>query len=136
MTRKEFLAQMGIGATGALMVACLGGCSKASNPAPAPVNFTLDLNLPANAALGQNGGYVYSNGVIVAKTMSGNLIAVSQACTHQGVTVVYDNQNNVFFCSAHGSAFNTSGAVVNGPANSPLRQYTVSTSGNIVTITG
>jgi cytochrome b6-f complex iron-sulfur subunit len=40
------------------------------------------------------------------------------------------------YCGAHGSAFSTTGAVVNGPANSPLRQYHVAVSGNMITITG
>ena len=100
------------------------------------MNFTLDLTQGGNAALNTNGGYVYSNGVIVARTLAGQLIAVSQACTHQGVSVVYDGQQGQFVCNAHGSRFSNTGGVVAGPANSPLRQYNVAVNGNIITITG
>jgi cytochrome b6-f complex iron-sulfur subunit len=136
MNRKEFLAQLGLVSGTGIVISCLQGCAKEQVNAPTHVNFALDMNLPANAALSQNGGYVYSNGIIVARTISGALIAVSHACTHQGVTVVYDKQNNIMYCPAHGSAFSTTGAVVNGPANAALTQYNVAVNGNIITITG
>lgn len=141
MDRKTFLSSIGLSAGTILIASCLGACSKdtVNNEAPAPapaVDFTLDLTQPANAALNNAGGYVYSNGVIVAKTLAGAIIAVSQSCTHQGVTVQYQSDNNQFYCSGHGSAFSLTGAVKNGPANGALKQYTVSISGNSVRING
>lgn len=136
MTRKEFLAQIGLTAGAGIVISCLQGCEKDAPPAPTNVNFNLDLTQVGNAALNTNGGYIYSNGIIVARTMAGQMIAVSQACTHQGVSVVYDGQQGQFVCNAHGSKFSGSGSVVNGPANSPLKQYNVAVNGNIITITG
>jgi cytochrome b6-f complex iron-sulfur subunit len=136
MNRKEFLSQLGLGAAGVVVFGCLSGCSKSSISGPSNVNFNLDLSSPSNTALLQNGGYLYSNGLIVAKTMTGGYIAVSQACTHQGATLIYDNTNDILFCPAHGSAFNDNGSVKHGPANSPLKQYVVTVNGNVLTISG
>ena len=143
MDRKDFLSALGYTSGALLFTSCLAGCAKnaASSPTPTPtppqaVNFNLDLSLPANSALNSPGGYVYSNNVIVAKTAAGVLIAVSQACTHQGISVQYVNDKNQFYCPNHGSNFKDSGAVINGPANTPLKQYTVTVAGNIATIKG
>ncbi|MEQ1554751.1 MAG: Rieske (2Fe-2S) protein [Ferruginibacter sp.] len=142
MDRKEFLSALGLSAGAILLTTCLGGCKKESDDdggnviAPSNVNFNLDLSLPANAALNTAGGYVYANGVIVAKTTSGTIIAVSQACTHAGTSVQFVGSSNQFYCPNHGAKFNTTGGVTNGPATSALKQYAVTISGNIVTVVG
>lgn len=123
MDRKEFLATFGLGAVGLL---CLGGCKSDENSiidAPTNVDFTLDLTSPANAALNTNGGYVYNAGVVVARTTAGAFVAVSQRCTHQGTTVVFEAGNNRFHCPNHGSNFATNGSVINGPAERTLTTY-------------
>ena len=38
--------------------------------------------------------------------------------------------NNRFYCSGHGSLFSTTGAVLNGPAAAPLKQYKTTRTGN------
>ena len=67
MDRKEFLSQLGLGSAAVFMGACMAGCGK-EGAAPARVDFTLDLSAPANAALNTPGGFVYNQGVIVART--------------------------------------------------------------------
>jgi cytochrome b6-f complex iron-sulfur subunit len=131
MDRREFLSAAGIGAVATVCVSCLSGCSQQSNPISPPTNvdFTLDLTSAANAALANDGGYVYSNGVIVARTSGGGYIAVSQQCTHQGANVVYRLPSNDFYCGAHGSKFSATGAVTQGPAGSPLGSYKTTLSG-------
>ena len=131
MNRKEFLSIFGIGAAAVACSYCLGGCNT-QDPISAPTNvdFTLDLTNPAYAALKTNGGYYYQGGVIVARTIGGVYIAVSQACTHEGTTVVYDPRTDQFYCSAHGSLFATNGAVNRGPAGSPLATYKITLTGN------
>ena len=142
MNRKDFLSAIGISGGGLLLATCMGACAKTGADAPAPaappsgLDFTLDMSLPANAALNNPGGYVYSNGIIVAKTVAGSIVAVSQVCTHQGTTVEYQKSSNQFYCPNHGANFNTTGAVVNGPATSPLKQYTVTVTGNMVRVKG
>ncbi|QEC67829.1 Rieske (2Fe-2S) protein [Panacibacter ginsenosidivorans] len=130
MDRKQFLSEMGFSAAGLLMISCLGGCSKSSATPAASKDFTVDLNAGSSAALGSPGGYIYTNGVIVAQTLAGKFIAVSQSCTHEGVTVTYDGTADHFYCPAHGSVFNDSGKVINGPANNPLQEYTVDVNGS------
>lgn len=137
MDRKEFLAQLGLTSAAIFAGACLGGCSKEDNPTtggggttpPSNVDFTINLADPANAALNTAGNYIYQSGIIIAKTLSDTYIAVSQACTHQGTSVVFQGTNDRFFCPNHGSTFSTSGAVTNGPAASPLKRYNTALSG-------
>ena len=140
MERKEFLSLIGLGSASALAAVCLGSCSKStvgdSNVPVAPinVNISLDLTLPANSSLGSVGGYVYTGGIIVAKTTAGDFIAVSQLCTHQGATVRYEGANQRFYCASHGSTFSNTGAVTVGPATTALKQYNTSLSGNILSV--
>ena len=136
MDRREFLSTAGIGAVAAACAYCLGGCKPQDNPISAPTNvdFTLDLTNSAYAGLRTNGGYIYNDGVIVARTVNGTYVAVSQACTHQGNTVVYDPASNSFYCPAHGSLFTTSGAVIRGPAGGPLMSYKTTLNGNQVRV--
>jgi cytochrome b6-f complex iron-sulfur subunit len=131
MNRKEFLSLVGIGATGVFVTSCLSACKKEKNT---NIDFTLDLSSSANSALAANGGYIISQGVIVAKTSAGEYIAVSAACTHEGVNVQFQSSSNRFHCPGHGANFNTNGTVQNGPANSPLSKYNTSLSGNMLRV--
>ncbi len=135
MDRKEFLALVGTSVAAITLASCLGSCKKQNNNQPS-VDFTLDLTSASNSALASNGGYLYSNNVIVARTLTGTYIAVAQACTHAGVSVVYQSSSNSFYCNAHGSAFSSSGSVTSGPAGSSLKQYTCTLSGTSLHVTG
>ena len=136
MDRKEFLAQLGLTSAAIFMGTCLGGCSKdddGSGNVPTPptgVDFTINLSETANAALATAGGYIYRSGIIIARTLSDQYIAVSQACTHQGTTVVFEGANNRFYCNNHGSTFSTTGSVTGGPAGAPLTRYNTAVSGS------
>ena len=144
MERKEFLSLIGLGSASALAAVCMGSCSKSTEstttpgqpPTPTNVNITLDLTLPANAALANPGGYIYTGGIIVAKTTTGSFIAVSQACTHQGTTIQYEGTNKRFYCPNHGATFSDTGAFIAGPDSlAGLKQYKTTLSGNTLTIT-
>jgi cytochrome b6-f complex iron-sulfur subunit len=135
MDRKEFLAQLGLSSAAIFAGACLAGCSKDDGGSgggvtpPANVDFTINLADSANAALNTAGGFIYQSGIIIARTLSDTYLAVAQACTHEGTTVVWQSGNNRFFCPNHGSTFSTTGAVTNGPAGSALRRYNTSLTG-------
>ncbi len=137
MDRKEFLAMFGVSAAALALTTCMNGCSKAqvTNTAPT-VNFTLDLTKPTNSALQTNGGFLYVEGVIVARTNAGAFIAVSQTCTHQGANVVFQASASEFICPAHGSTFAPNGAVGMGPATVSLKSYYTSVSGNFLHVSG
>ena len=132
MDRKEFLSLLGISSAALALTYCFGGCQPVNNvpTAPSNVDFTLDLTNAANSSLNTNGGYVYQGGVIVARTINGSYVAVSQYCTHAGGTVVYESRANEFYCPVHGSAFSTNGSVVSGPASGALAKYNTALSGS------
>jgi|ERR1035437_7715139 cytochrome b6-f complex iron-sulfur subunit len=135
MDRKEFLIKLGIGAAAIAFIDTLQSCSQpTANPTPTTlsVNFTFLLTDPNYSALNQKGGYVYSNGVVIARTNSNKYIAVAQACTHAGCNVVYELQQNDFYCPCHGSVFTPAGGVSVGPASSALQQFNVVVNGNSV----
>lgn len=133
MDRKAFLAQLGIGSAAALAITCMQACSKSSLGA-SDVDFTIDLNSNQFSALKNPGGFVVTQGVIVALSTSGTYLAVSSRCPHEGVTVGYSSSNNQFVCTAHNSIFSSSGARVSGPANTGLRQYKTSLTGTTLRI--
>lgn len=69
--------------------------------------------------------------LIVAQPAMGTVVAFSAICTHQGCTVV--PAESTLNCPCHGSVFATAtGAVVTGPAPSPLPEVAVTISGTNV----
>jgi cytochrome b6-f complex iron-sulfur subunit len=137
MDRKEFFSKVGFGAAAALLPACIAGiatsCSSdnstSPSPAPAPsgVDFLLDVS---TGSLATNGGYLVSQGIVVARTNSGTYIAVSASCTHEGTNVNYNASGNNFICPNHGAQFSSIGTVTQGPANSNLKKYNTTLTGN------
>lgn len=140
MNRREFLELTGITAGALAIITCIEACSKTSTTAspqgPSNIDFTLDLTQASNAALKNNGGMVYNQGVLVAKTKSGAYIAVASACTHEGQTVQYRLSSDDIYCAAHGSVFSDTGSVQQGPASTALKQYTTTLSGNSLRVQG
>ncbi|MDB5134756.1 MAG: cytochrome b6-f complex iron-sulfur subunit [Mucilaginibacter sp.] len=138
MDRKQFLSLIGGGAATVALFSCTG-CSKSSQgpgnnnqgtiTGPTGIDFTLDLTASANSALLANGGYLASNGVLVARTNAGVYIAVQQSCTHQNYPLIYNGASDEFFCNNHGSAFSDKGVVLNSPANRNLVVYNTTLSG-------
>lgn len=139
MDRKEFLAQLGLGSTAIFTAACMQSCSKENNGGgsttpPANVDFQIDLNSSANSALKNPGGYIIVQNIIVARTLTNSFLAVAAICPHQGATVQYESGPNQFYCSAHGSYFSSTGARISGPAQTGLKQYNTSLSGNTLRV--
>lgn len=133
MNRKEFLSLIGSGTASLALASCLGGCAKnvsSGTNAPTNVDFTLDLSQAANSALLTNGGYLYHNSVLVARTTAGAYIAVQQVCTHESVSVTYQAGSHRFYCDGHGATFSETGAVTGGPAPRALKTYNTSLTGN------
>lgn len=139
MDRKEFISLLGMSVASFSVLACIGGCTKntdasSGTTASANIDFTLDLSQVANAALNTNGGYVYKNGVVVARTKSGQYIAVQQVCTHENNSVVYQSNYARFYCDRHGATFSETGTVTGGPAPRALTQYMTSINGNMLRV--
>ncbi len=137
MERKEFIKKsFALCGLALIPVGVMESCSKKSNTsAPSNVNFTLDLANAANASLNTVGGSLVVNGVIVIKTAAGSYSALSASCTHEGCEVSYNTGSSLVVCPCHGGTFNPStGSVLGGPPPSALTKYTVTQSGNILTI--
>lgn len=139
MERREFYSLVGITAAAA-MLSCLG-CSKSagsssssSTTGPSSVDFNLDLNATANAALLTNGGYVVSNGLIVARTITGAYIAVQQSCTHESYPLIYQGSSQRFYCNNHGATFTEKGIVTGGPTNRSLTVYNTQVTGTTLRV--
>jgi len=67
-----------------------------------------------------SGGGLITEGLVLTRAADDTVKAFSSKCTHLGCTVNRVNSGKIF-CPCHGSVFNaTTGAVVQGPAGSPL----------------
>ncbi len=141
MKRRKALSRIVIGgATVFILPLTLSSCEKND---PDPDNgsnnnddsgpLTIDLSQSANSDLNNDGGYVIKGNIIIINA-DGTFIALSSVCTHNSCTVSYSAANDNLPCPCHGSIFSTTGSVIQGPANSPLKQYTVSREGDILTI--
>lgn len=98
--------------------------------------ITIDLNQESASKLKNSGEWLLitqANTLVV--NVDGEVIrAFTSVCTHQGCTSNWEFQNSLFECTCHGSRFNTSGAVVQGPANQDLDEFDVTVNGNELTI--
>ncbi len=137
MDRKRFLktsvTMAALGLTGNSMF--LESCSKSNLKPGDPVNFTLDLSSTANNVLNNSGGFVISHNVIVIND-GGTYLALSDICTHQGCSVSYKSSNKELVCPCHRGVFDLTGNVLGGPPSAPLKKYTVTKHGNILTVIG
>ncbi|WP_162794357.1 FAD-dependent oxidoreductase [Nocardioides houyundeii] len=77
---------------------------------------------PERLAPGESGRFQQGADVVAAyRDRAGALHQVSATCTHMGCLVDLDETSETWQCPCHGSRFDLSGAVVEGPATSPLR---------------
>ncbi len=132
MERKDFMKQVGLGFGAVLLMNCLQACGEAEIPDPMPgaggdkLDFTLNLTTGSNSTLQTKGGFLVSNNVIVARTLTDTFIAVDAACTHQQTIISYRANSNDFKCPNHGSEFGADGKATMGPATSALKKYKTS----------
>ena len=146
-TRREFCARtcqtVSLLALGAVIPAC-GGSSTSPSSAPALptvsgtlVNRTLTIAVDAASPLATVGGAATvtasTGSYLVARTAQGECVTVTAVCTHEGCAVS-GFASSRYVCPCHGSEFTTAGAVVMGPASSPLRQFPTTFANNVVTI--
>jgi len=138
MNRRNFLKSTGVACGIAMLTPAvlLESCQKLSlTPEGPTVNFTIDLTQPANFSLKSSGGSLSTHGVVVVNT-GGAYTAVAQSCTHQGCSVAYNKSGNDFVCPCHGGTYDINGNVIAGPPPAPLKTYTVTQNGDILTVSG
>ena len=83
------------------------------------------------AALVQAGG----NNILVIQTAQGSFSAFTAVCTHEQNIITGFQSSTTFVCPAHGSQYNTSGSVVQGPATRALQRFNTQFTNNVLTIT-
>ena len=137
MNRKDFLSKISLGAAFALTAGCLGACSKGEDITTSAmlggVNFELDLNDSTNAAILVNGGYIVKNQVVVAKDNTGEYVAATQRCSHEGLYRVI-MKNNAWYCPEHGAQFSLNGTGLNSDGRKGLTVYNTELNGSILRV--
>mgnify|MGYP001218837511 CR=1 FL=1 len=96
---------------------------------------TITINTDIITTLNNVGGWML---IVPAQTLvvnDGQVRALTSVCTHSQCDRSWNFGSNVFTCTCHGSRFNTTGQVLQGPANQPLTQFGVQVSGNSIIIT-
>ena len=137
---------------GLLLAAACGSNAEVQPQIPyAPVNLSINLatqeyaplrfdngvvSVPAKGPAG-NGGV---KGVIVVRQSAGVFLAFERNCPYRPydacATVSLDRNSRQFLRdSCCNSQFDLKGQVTGGPAPLPLKQYSVSTQGNLLSIT-
>ena len=150
LDRREFLSRtlkgVGVVALGSYTITFLQACSDSSNPMDSgsggDAMITVDLSKAENSALQSAGGTLALSGnqldnagLLLYRLDEATIRAFSRRCPHQGCTTGSFNAG-VSTCPCHSSKFNTSGAVIQGPATSGLKQYstTIDIDLDVVTI--
>ncbi len=129
MLRRTFLEKGCIACAGALLAPALLTSCAGMRPVLGTVEGD-DLVLPAgsfNNADGSPKKFVVATHAQLKQPIAvfhGDEVgyrSVLMRCTHKGVELRVSGDR--LECSAHGSAFDSSGAVLEGPASSPLRVF-------------
>ncbi len=128
--RREVVGIMGV-AAGAVIASLAGGSFRPKIKVGAAIVKVADFPVGSTMPFTANDG----NPAILFRTKAG-VFAYSAICTHQGCTVAYDALSHALNCPCHGAKYDSAtGAVLAGPAPTPLPKIGVQISGaNIVQI--
>ncbi len=138
MNRKEFMKKMAIGGsilfTAPVLITSCGGDDESDEPdggnGSSNNEIEIDLENNAYASLSSIGGFAYNGNIIIFRTDEETYRALSKVCTHQQCTVSYNHSRMELLCPCHGSVFSVEGNVIEGPAPTSLKSYTVKIEGN------
>jgi len=97
------------------------------------ITVTIDATSPLSPVGGLALVQSPAGTVLVAHTAQNTFTALSARCTHQACAVT-NYAGNAFVCPCHGSQFDTSGRVLNGPATVPLSSYQTDFTNGVLTI--
>jgi len=120
-----------VASTGVVGAVALAGCGNAATPRAGnggSSSPTADAGLVAVSAIPVGGAVSVTTSneapVVVAQPRAGKVVAFSAVCTHMGCTVM--PQGDQYVCPCHGSVYDAAtGAVISGPAPSPLNPFPV-----------
>jgi len=140
-SRREFCLRAGQGALALAIASPLLRTGETLAKSTSSLEtVTLDTSTNAYKALATVGGAITipdpndsSRPAIVIRTGTSTVTALSSKCTHQGCEVGLP-QSGKLTCPCHSSQFDETGAVLRGPATAPLKKYTASISGTVITV--
>ena len=149
-SRRAFIKKSGVlFATGTLGLS-LAACDSMENEDPDDPGSNTGISLNGTTLsvdLGVQTGLQNSGGFLLIGTASGTAVnvfivndgteikAFTAVCTHQSCNVNnYNPTTQRIICPCHGSEFDLNGNPQTGPAPSALEEYTVTRSGDTVTV--
>jgi cytochrome b6-f complex iron-sulfur subunit len=154
-TRRQFCARTcqvaSVAALGGALVAALESCGGGGGSPTSPGSvgsalptvsgtltgstITVTITGTALAPAGALALVKTSGGdVLVAHTGADTFVALSAGCTHAACEIT-GFTGQTYVCPCHGSQFDTSGRVVQGPAPTALRQFPTQFASDVLTIT-
>ena len=114
----------------------LSGAGSASADAFDDFTVTIDAKSPLNKVGGSIVVDSTAGKIVILRTGEAAFVAFSAKCTHKGGIVEFDPASKQFVCPKHGSRFDsTTGAVKEGPAESPIKPFTAKGTSASVTVT-
>ncbi len=120
-------------AAGAAGLAAVAGCAAKSSAAATPSSTGPDVLATVASIPVGNAVSATLNGkpILISQPTAGTIVAFTAICTHQGCTVAPAGKE--FQCPCHGSVCNAAtGAVIQGPAPSPLASIPIKVEGGNV----
>ncbi|MER6395650.1 MULTISPECIES: Rieske (2Fe-2S) protein [unclassified Kitasatospora] len=114
----------------------VAGCSSSSSSTSTSSGPKTPVDVGPATAVPVGGGTVYRDKkIVVTQPNAGEYKAFSATCTHAGC-IVDQVKNQKIQCPCHGSMFAiTDGAVLDGPAPTPLPAYSVAVEGGNLKVT-
>lgn len=126
------------------------GCGGGADSPTSPSSRAVDLGVAsgrftgssvqvdvAGTALAAVGGAVLVQSVagvfLLARTADTTFSAIDAVCSHESCTVT-GAAGTAYVCPCHGSRYDRSGRVLNGPATAALRQFPTTFASGVVTI--
>lgn len=149
-SRRKFLERTGVSVVLATFgAAFFTSCSSTDDADPVAPNppgnsgsgitisgNSIVINLSIQTALNTSGNWLLiENSKILVANVNGSFTALTSVCTHSGCDRNWTFTNNRYTCTCHGSVFDPSGRVLNGPATAPLTQFNTQLNGTTLTIT-
>jgi nitrite reductase/ring-hydroxylating ferredoxin subunit len=130
-SRRRLLGAAGLAGAGVLGV---GACATRSAKAVVPPAIKGKV-IARTSEIPVGGGKVLDKWkIVLAQPSQGTFKAFSATCPHQGCAVG-SPEDGVITCPCHGSEFDaTDGSVRHGPADAPLKEFTVRLQGDGITV--
>ena len=137
-SRRALLAGAGV-TCAAILAGCTthddssGGVTPATSGTAASADGSEATALAATSQVPDGGGTIIDGkNIVITQPRSGSFKAFSAICTHEGC-IVSSVSNGTINCPCHGSKFSIKdGAVVNGPATTPLAAIAIKVEGTSI----